>query len=497
MSQKGFLRLSGGFGEIALLWSKLNQADVEWEAELNVDDIRGSEQLVPLLPGIKEVRLGSHNTYHVLANAIPPTAKLEAYLPGPIYPTVDHFLLRGNNLVDWLPDLPIDWHYPVNLHQSTIDNAKRLTNNKPYLLVYPSSRQRLQYFGEWGNVWNEKQWADLCVRLERGLSIPLYVVGAPRDNDMIDCLVRAGAVDPNNVIISERLGQTLALIKNASYMVGFPAGPTVMAGIFGVPHCMLFRSVIQRKMRGAFTDPEMLDKGTAYLPVFSNSPGYVADVILDTRLSEDHTREHDAIPYVVEGNKELPDINVIDNLGQAAQKYDPNKVFGVKHHRDDPSHTWFYALGYLLKPKYILDLGKPTNSDLHALIRGTLDNGGPIRRVAGTFANTYKRNLEGIKELCTRSSAELTLNFIEDSVANDKLRYTGNYFGYDVVHVRAGNQYFLEDLQFGYEMLGVPGTLVVSGISDDVITACKVFSEKKKIQPTVLCGIPGWVILRK
>lgn len=495
--------LPSGFGEIAIFWSKLSQvSDIQWDAEFCPDDLRGSDQLAACLPNVTCHGLGIHNTGDILTKALPYNALLHEHLPGPIYPTVDHFLIRGNHISDWLPELPIDYHYPINLPQHALDYAQTLTGDRPYLLIYPSSIYRRLRPGSWGRVWEVDHWADLCVRLDRCLSIPWYLIGSTRDNTMLQQLVSRGAAKQSQCLLSECLADTMALIKRAAYVIAFPAGPGVTAGVFNRPHCMLFRTEAQCYHRGSFTDPRMLEDGSAYLPFFSEAPSTVALEILNRLPAALKKSDDPGVPCYLPGLSVAARPDLQRSITTAGQRYDAAYVFGFLGKRaplvDYAAYRLCYAAGRVLKPTTILQIGNADPYSVAAAVTGTLDEGVPIAQV-GLIGQPGAVETEQLLKLFTgRSSHKLVVRSAADITHSSALTVTGRAVGYTFAHIDGLQRLTTlpEDLRFAYSLLPPDGLLAVTDIDHPTVRETYLAFVNRVHQPVAIWPA-GWGIIHK
>lgn len=502
----GQLLLPSGFGEIANAWVKLasirclpGYEDAVWDVVLNGDDPRGCEYLVHCLPGVRHITAGTHGTRHVLEHALPPDASVEELFDGPVCIVTDHFLARGNLLAEYLPELPADYHYPLRIPADASERVRQLVGTGPYVVVHPSGVYRRLFRNGYGDVWQAPQWADLCDRLTRGLSCPLYVIGAPRDEPMLQELVSRNAVPEAHVLRFPELYEVLALLRGAAYVVAFPSGPAVVTGVLGVPHCTLFRAEVQRALRGTFTDPAMLADGRAYLPFFTDSPDTVAAEVLG-RVNHLVRSGYVPPPPVCPGFQGPVRPSPAVTWPEYVPAFDADQVFGILNGKPLPTpalgtleaYAPYYALARAVRPKALLQLGSDVYSAA-AAVAGTLDAGVPIAQVGLEDAAHRSLAVALLRAHCARCSFGVRI-----AVDNRRdLAHLPYCVGYDLAHVLPGPD-LRGDLTFAWRHLNGPGWLVVRGNDDPAVrvTLQSLASEWRRV-PVSCPSCPDWALIEK
>jgi heptosyltransferase-1 len=88
--------------------------------------------------------------------------------------------------------------------------------------------------------WFEERWAELCVAVERRLQVPTVVLGGPGDIAAARRIRVLAADRVHDLSGAITLGQSAALIKRASFLVGVDTGLTHMGIAFERPTVALF-----------------------------------------------------------------------------------------------------------------------------------------------------------------------------------------------------------------------------------------------------------------
>jgi heptosyltransferase I len=143
-----------------------------------------------------------------------------------------------------LKDRILEWKLPISL--SDQEWAKDKINNKPVMILNPSSSQRAN---NWRN-WNEGNYAQLIEAAIEDHQLDVIVTGGPADNEKK--LASAILSQPifkkkpkllervQNLVGKTSLKQLAALIQQARVVVAPDTGPAHMANALGTPIIGLF-----------------------------------------------------------------------------------------------------------------------------------------------------------------------------------------------------------------------------------------------------------------
>ncbi len=110
----------------------------------------------------------------------------------------------------------------------------RTLGEGPYAVVCPFTTRPQKH-------WVEERWPQLIERMEQRLGMPVVMLGGPADVEAA-ARIEAAAAGVKNLAGRCRLGESAAVIKHASALVGVDTGLTHMGIAFDVPTVALFGS---------------------------------------------------------------------------------------------------------------------------------------------------------------------------------------------------------------------------------------------------------------
>lgn len=163
--------------------------------------------------------------------------------------------IKGEHLLDILPEYETNYNLPMNIPESSIDFARAVkqANDGKVVLFYTSS---------WGNNrnWNKndfsiKDWMSLLNKYHDHSGVRPIAIGAEWDRDYISSLKE---LDERN-IIQDLVGripihQTISLIKEASLVLGFACG-IPMFGVYNKVPTVIFWAINGVSSHGHFNPP--------------------------------------------------------------------------------------------------------------------------------------------------------------------------------------------------------------------------------------------------
>lgn len=518
------LLLPSGFGDIAAAWIKLSAAlesghfaEQGYDVELCADNPRGCEELAGCLPGVTSVTAGRHTTAQILASPIEPGTRFDS-LQDPVHISTDHWFLGGRHIASWLPDLPPRYHYPVALPETSRAFARRVGAGQPYGVLYPSSIDRQHMTDGWGAVWSPDDWRTFIHALELRTHLPWYAVGSAADQSMLNFLVQRGALPQERVLRPASLLDTLALIDQAAYFCGFPAGPAVLAAVLGTPHCVPFRYPLQRLARGAFTDPAMIHDGRAYMPWFTTDPAIAAAEAAARVRAFALEPARPGARYVTEApltpssfaQPFAPRSDLQGELAQHISRFRLNSlgIIARPNSRDcfdfavpeDTHYRWLYALGRHYRPRTLFEIGVDHGHGICALLWGVLDEGVPPIAVALADIQSLEYAQAMVQMVCARSSFRPDVRSCQGPGKSTAVREQLGMSSYEFIHLDASRDRdeCLADARFAYNCLAAPGTLALTGATlPGVGAAFRQLCVELGIEPVILPTCCGLGIIRK
>lgn len=129
------------------------------------------------------------------------------------------------------------WDLPIDLSDQFF--AEKLTQNKPTVIVNPCSSVRNNNWRNWSIV----RYAEVCDYLTQN-GIQVLITGGPSDAEKLFCqsVVHQSKSKPKNIAGHTSLGQLLALIKSAKFLIAPDTGPAHMATMVDTPVLGLYAS---------------------------------------------------------------------------------------------------------------------------------------------------------------------------------------------------------------------------------------------------------------
>ena len=293
----------GGIGDISWVYSKIRHLkqitghDVILYVAGQDKPNRGGD-LVELLPDVKwGGYLTDRNSFNVISQSVPSEWPVTIgngvgllLQPGSILNCAANIHLEmGKPLSQWLPFLPTDYHYPLNIAPQHIAAANEIMGDitRPAIAVYLSNRSKeKQIQGGW-NLWSTKQWITFLKKfsdLEVCEGLTFVFLGAEYDRDKTTEVAAELRACGHKVkeVIGKPLGVALECLRRSHYFFAFPSGIGILANVLRVPGVMLLPWLISG-LEKAYADP--VDMGNNRYKVWVNpKPEEVLDWVKNISL---------------------------------------------------------------------------------------------------------------------------------------------------------------------------------------------------------------------
>jgi len=144
-------------------------------------------------------------------------------------------LETNTELKNILPEYDVDFNYPIvypSESKKFAEEIKKKVGGKLYLLYTSSIEGNVR----WADNWKIESWINLATKIYNSTGCQPVLVGADWDKDYAQLLIEA---DTKKIIYDltakTTLPQTLALIRESNFLVGFLSGLTMMAVRFQKP----------------------------------------------------------------------------------------------------------------------------------------------------------------------------------------------------------------------------------------------------------------------
>lgn len=160
-------------------------------------------------------------------------------------------LERGERLETWYPEDPIDWTITRSWVNTDVEK-KQVADIKSrigeYAIIYPGPESGNTFEGHnRGGLWTPKQWVEIALRI-KAMGLTPVAIGASYDWSYWRHHVAHAlkAVDPTMKLVypfigSMKIGQTLAVIREAKFGIYYQSGLGVWSAYESVPTAMFWR----------------------------------------------------------------------------------------------------------------------------------------------------------------------------------------------------------------------------------------------------------------
>lgn len=241
-----------GIGDFSWLYSKIRHLREMTGREVLIyspeETPRRVNDLVPLLPDVKwggflRDRHGWDTISQCLPFDWPESMGLGLFCDKPVQNlSANIWLELGRPLAEFMPKLPTDYHYPLDIPAADEERADDLLGERdgPLVAVYVSNREKERH-PDWA-LWDAKRWTDTCQQVSKLLpGASFAVLGADYDLDKSEQVIDLLRGRSLNVVpvLGERLGVALSVLKRSSLGFFYPSGLGVLAHVLRKPGAML------------------------------------------------------------------------------------------------------------------------------------------------------------------------------------------------------------------------------------------------------------------
>ncbi len=175
----------------------------------------------------------------------------------PLNLCANNHLEMGKRLEDWLPMLPTEFHYPLNIEKEHLEEAESLcSGHENIIAVYTSNRDKSDQPNGWA-MWDLKIWTEFLTRVSKIKPCSFLLIGADYDRDRTEPIAKA--MEKHGVIraIGKPLGVALECLRRSSFCFSYPSGIGVLANVLRVPAVMFVPKYLEGLCE-SFADQEDL-----------------------------------------------------------------------------------------------------------------------------------------------------------------------------------------------------------------------------------------------
>jgi hypothetical protein len=173
-------------------------------------------------------------------------------------------LERGECLETWLPELPTEFSYPLNIAPAVRARATSLAPARS-ILIYLSGIHANRYFHN--HVCSIGLWVHVCELFNAAGLVPTLIgADTASDRGYRDAFLKAadGRVSVHDIVGRTSVAEVCAIVQNAAAWVGLNSGTGIVSAMMGTPTVMLW-SDSQFPIPGA-VEPLHTNMQTSWLP---------------------------------------------------------------------------------------------------------------------------------------------------------------------------------------------------------------------------------------
>jgi ADP-heptose:LPS heptosyltransferase len=149
-------------------------------------------------------------------------------------------LERGEPLATWLPELPIDYSYPLAIPASARASATRLAKAGQVLLYLSGIGPNRGFHA---NTWQPSDWVIVIELLNAVGITPLLIGAATQDDrsyrDLVVSLA-GGRARWQDIVGQTSIPEICAIIEHAAVWIGLNSGTGIVSAMLGTPTVMLW-----------------------------------------------------------------------------------------------------------------------------------------------------------------------------------------------------------------------------------------------------------------
>jgi len=267
------IAVPAGIGDVSWILSKLVNVSDRYDFNIEVAD-GAPYRTVPFLrmfPWISKADYGNfhytdlHFGYH--SQNLYTWKAIEESGRGRIWLTNNPHLEAGNRLEDWLPDLPTDFHYPINEGKLAAVRTNHILEScrKKFHFVHPLKLYGISAASYRGaqawNTWEYEDWATfLTLWSDHDRGARFILMGGGWD-DLTRSLYEEFADLCFDAVGKTSFATAINLHRNLDGYVGFSSGLGIIRTVIN-KKTFMFWPEFQEKLSTSWAPPDMLEAGT-------------------------------------------------------------------------------------------------------------------------------------------------------------------------------------------------------------------------------------------
>lgn len=264
-----------GIGDVSWAYSKLGGIEANWIVANGWPN--RTSPFLELLPNVVSSTYGDFSYHDILqfeqaagVGFHPKWADIKGMEK--LYIEPNRHLEEGMRLEEWLPDLPTNFHYDINIPEEDVLRAANKLARFPRPLIGISAAS---YRGsEAWKTWGYAEWSPYLRWLHGELGGTILLLGGFWD-DLTDTLADDGWP---SLVGRTSVGTVMEILKRLDYYVGFSSGLGIIRTVLNKNVFMMWPD-FQMELSRSWAPPEMLESGV-----------YTAAMWRDVELVEKQTR---------------------------------------------------------------------------------------------------------------------------------------------------------------------------------------------------------------
>lgn len=248
-----------GIGDLSWMYSKLCHVQpMKWLVSEGWP--ARSVPYLKLLPKVAESDYAPFNYSDIVkfeeASMIPMTPSwemLKTYQGNNIFLEANRHLEAGKPLAEWLPDLPTDYHYQINIPDEEVRRARKLIQDleRPIWGISAASYRGAEAWETWG----VSKWLQFLSVWREFAGGTILLLGGHWDDLTFALSSEAGYHD---LVGKTSVPMALAIMRDIEGYIGFSSGLGIVRTVFNKPTMMMWPKH-QVELSLSWADPEMVE----------------------------------------------------------------------------------------------------------------------------------------------------------------------------------------------------------------------------------------------
>ena len=263
-----------GIGDVSWMYSKLMHAPpMEWEIADGWP--HRTAPFLSLLPNVISARYGEFNYSDIIAmqSARPPLARwADVNGCARLMLEANQHLEMGKPLVEWLPDLPVEFHYDIGTTDRDKERAESLLEGfrRPWWGVSAASYRGSEAWKTWGL----EEWSEFLGKFHAEAEGTIILLGGFWD-DLTSQLSELGYPD---LVGRTSIGCAVEVLRSLDGYLGFSSGLGVLRTVLRKKVFMLWPEH-QQLLSTSWAPPWMVEEGS-YVAKQWDDPGRILPAAL-------------------------------------------------------------------------------------------------------------------------------------------------------------------------------------------------------------------------